>query len=187
MWGAVVTAACATSYQQGLGQSCMLSAACVQSPVQHTCCGRMFCLAGSGLEEEARLRQRTLYMPWGFVPMFPASLASSLFSLTNQPIAASSAAAGGGSDGEAPDTGCCAMSVGAELAPDGSLSNWEITPSLIRVTHSLTYDEADEDLLAGPEGARHPQLQQLYEAATARKLWRVAQGSIDIDAPGERG
>ncbi len=35
--------------------------------------------AGSGLEREARRRQRTLYFPWGLLPMFPRVLAEGPF------------------------------------------------------------------------------------------------------------
>ena len=36
---------------------------------------------GDALDSEARRRSRTLYLPWGYVPMFPRELARGPFSL----------------------------------------------------------------------------------------------------------
>jgi exoribonuclease-2 len=115
---------------------------------------------GSLLDGEARARTRTIYLPFGAVPMFPRVLADGPFSLR----AASDAPASGG-----PASGvCCALSICATLGPDGALDGYEVTPSAVRVTHRLTYDEADADIALGPGGAAHPELQRLYEAARLR-------------------
>lgn len=127
--------------------------------------------AGSELDLEARARGRTLYLPFGSIPMYPRALAEGPFSLGSS--------AGGGAP-------CCALSVGVTLAPDGGLDGWEVTPSLVRVTAALTYDEADADLALGPGGCAHAPLQALYEAARARKGWRLAGGAIEIDTPEAR-
>jgi exoribonuclease-2 len=127
---------------------------------------------GSAVDRAARERTRTLYLPFGSVPMFPDCLAEGAFSLRS----------GGGDDADAAPV-CCALSLSATLGSDGALKDYEFTPSLVRVTNSVTYDEADADLALGPEGCRYPELQQLFELARLRKSWRAARGAIDIDVP----
>lgn len=129
------------------------------------------------MDLEARARTRTLYLPFGSIPMFPKCLAEGLFSLRAAAAAAEASTLGGdasssGSSGNGGDGGecapkCCALSIGATLNEDGSLADFEVTPSYVRVRHRLTYDEADDDIALGPM-ARLPQLQQLYEAARLR-------------------
>lgn len=122
---------------------------------------------GAAVDEEARSRSRTLYLPFGSVPMFPHCLAEGAFSLR--------AAGGGGA--------CCALSFGATLDASGALSSCDVAPSLVSVTHRLTYAEADADIALGPGGCAHGDLQVLYEAARVRKAWRATRGAIDIDLP----
>eukprot|EP00879_Flechtneria_rotunda_P004803 GHRR01005075.1.p1 GENE.GHRR01005075.1~~GHRR01005075.1.p1 ORF type:complete len:775 (+),score=250.97 GHRR01005075.1:386-2710(+) len=131
---------------------------------------------GDVLDLEARARSRSLYFPWGSLPMFPTSLAEGPFSLNS-----SSSSQGSSSDNLQP---CCAFSVCVSLAEDGSLGELiTITPSKIRDTYRLTYDEADLDLSLGPGMCRYEDLQLIYEAARLRRSWRVSHGCIDIDLP----
>ena len=74
---------------------------------------------GDILELESRKRTRTLYLPWGFVPMFPRPLAAGPFSLSE------------GSE-------CCAMSVGTGLNGDGSLRDFRVASTKIKVTRKMT-------------------------------------------------
>jgi exoribonuclease-2 len=105
------------------------------------------------LELEARARTRTLYWPFGAAPMFPKALAEGPFSLTP--------AAGDGV--------CDALSICVTLTDEGGLEQLvQVTPSRIRVTHQLTYDEADADLALGPDMCEHPDLQLLCEASRLR-------------------
>jgi exoribonuclease R len=115
-------------------------------------------VTGSVVDAEARARTRTLYLPFGSIPMFPAVLAEGAFSLR--------AAEDGADAASAP--ACCALSVGATLAGDGSLSGYEVVPSFVKVTNRLTYDEADADIALGPEGCAHEDLQSIYQAARLR-------------------
>lgn len=118
-------------------------------------------LAGDLFDVEARNRSRTLYFPFGAVPMFPRVLAEGPFSLGS----AGSSSVG---DGDAPGT-CCAFSVCASLNPDGSLGHiLRITPSTITVSHRLTYDAVDADLGLGPGMCQYEDLQLIYEAARLR-------------------
>ena len=62
---------------------------------------------------------------------------------------------------------CCALSIGVVLNADGSLGDTTITPSSIRVTARMTFQEVDQVLLGGPaELKRHPQLQALQQVST---------------------
>jgi exoribonuclease R len=106
----------------------------VLTAVGYVCCPA----AGDMLDAEARTRSRSLYFPWGAVPMFPRSLAEGPFSLGSCSSHSSSS----------PDTQqpqqqeCCAFSVCASLNDDGSLGELvSLGPSTIRVQHRLTYDE----------------------------------------------
>uniref|UniRef100_A0A383WAQ3 RNB domain-containing protein n=1 Tax=Tetradesmus obliquus TaxID=3088 RepID=A0A383WAQ3_TETOB len=131
---------------------------------------------GDMLDAEARSRSRSLYFPWGAVPMFPRSLAEGPFSL------GSSSSSEDGQQQQQQE--CCAFSVCASLNDDGSLGQLvSLGPSTIRVQHRLTYDEVDADLGLGPGMCQHEQLQALYEAARLRRAWRVSRGCIDIDLP----
>lgn len=86
------------------------------------------------LDAEARSRSRSLYFPWGAVPMFPRSLAEGPFSL------GSSSSSEDGQQQQQQE--CCAFSVCASLNDDGSLAQLvSLGPSTIRVQHRLTYDE----------------------------------------------
>jgi hypothetical protein len=94
------------------------------------------CCPGLGdmLDAEARSRSRSLYFPWGAVPMFPRSLAEGPFSL------GSSSSKDGQQQPQQQE--CCAFSVCASLNEDGSLGQLtSLGPSTIRVQHRLTYDE----------------------------------------------
>jgi len=122
---------------------------------------------GSPVDLEARGRTRTLYLPFGSVPMFPECLSEGAFSLRS-----SGGEAGQSAGAEAPI--CCALSVSATLDADGALQHYEFTPSYIQVTHRVTYDEADADLALGPEGCNHRELQQLYEIARLRWVLGLA-------------
>jgi exoribonuclease-2 len=90
--------------------------------------------AGDMLDAEARSRSRSLYFPWGAVPMFPRSLAEGPFSLGS--------CCSSSQDVQQQQQECCAFSMCASLNDDGSLGELvSLGPSTIRVQHRLTYDE----------------------------------------------
>ena len=138
---------------------------------------------GSPLDLEARARARTLYLPFGSVPMFPAALAEGPFSLGSGAGGAEGGGESSGGERGPASADCCALSVAVELDADGAIAAFEIAPSTIRVAHRLTYDAADADLALGPEGCRHADLQALYAAARLRRAWRLARGAIEIEGP----
>ncbi|EFJ50853.1 hypothetical protein VOLCADRAFT_103637 [Volvox carteri f. nagariensis] len=146
---------------------------------------------GSNLDMAGRDRIRTLYLPWGSVPMFPRQLAEGPFSLREGQV-------------------CDAMSVCVRLNKDGSLERPRVVPSRVRVNHKLTYDQADAVLAAlaagdgngteaagtgagavavedGSRGvldvAAVADLLALREAALARRAYREACGCIEIPLP----
>lgn len=115
---------------------------------------------GHPLDDEARRRGTTLYLPTGKITMFPDVLAEGPFSLR-----------------AGVDT--AALSFGLTLAADGSLEAWKLVPSLIRPTHRLSYQQADEWLAAGTL----PDLTALAEGADRRFDWRGTRGAIQINLP----
>lgn len=115
---------------------------------------------GGPLDLAARKRTRTLYLPWTNITMFPKALAEGGFSLLP--------------GGVRP-----ALSVGASLGPDGSLVDPKVVPSLVRVTHCLTYQQADHQIALGPD-ADPPELAQLFLMSRLRQEWRASNGSTDI-------
>lgn len=117
--------------------------------------------AGDVLDAEARRRTRSLYFPFGSVPMFPRCLAEGPFSLGSESNSSSSA--------DADLAVCNALSVCVTLSDDGSLGELvKLCPGRVRVTHQLTYDVVDADLGLGPGLCQFEDLQRIYEAARLR-------------------
>lgn len=57
--------------------------------------------------------------------------------------------------------------MGAVLKSDGSLSEYQVAATKVKVSHKLTYEKADA-LLAQGTGCEHTELRVLREAATVR-------------------
>ncbi len=117
---------------------------------------------GDPLEQEAQRRGTTVYLPTGMIPMFPHSLSTGPMSL-NQ------------------GRHCCALSFGVDLDASGAVEAFEITPSIIKPTYRLTYDDVDEML--GLDLQAEPELMQLARWAAVRSQWRQSQGAIRINMP----
>ena len=73
----------------------------------------------------------------------------------------------------------CALSLGVELNPDGSIdpSSIILTPSLIHVDYHLTYDQVDEIHDEGVGYTEEWQIGAMLAAATQRRKHRVGRGS----------
>lgn len=112
---------------------------------------------GHPLDLEARKRGTTVYLPEQVIPMFPHSLATGIMSLVQGEVR-------------------CALSFGIRLTPEGSVSECDIRPSLIKVTYRLTYEDADEMLELGAE----QELERIAAAAQLRFRWRKSQDAINI-------
>ena len=117
---------------------------------------------GDTLETEARKRCTTVYLPTGTIPMFPFALAAGPMSLVQ---------------GET----CCALSFGVMLNEAGEVEEFSITPSTVKPTYRLTYEDVDEMLELGIEA--EPELMAIAEAAKTRFAWRKSQGAISIQLP----
>lgn len=90
---------------------------------------------GSALDEEAMERSYTQYLPWTAVPMIPDELSSDICSLHE-------------------DVDRCAHTCMIELDKDANVLSWDFHRSIVRITRSLTYQQAkalweqgDKDML----------------------------------------
>lgn len=119
----------------------------------------------SDLFEVARKRATSLYLPHGSIPMFP-SISTDKMSLKA-------------------NTDVCSLSLGVELADDGSIidSSIVVTSSKIRVSYRLTYDDVDEMLEDGVAYSEEWQLGAMYSAALARRNYRIDNGSAEGFVP----
>jgi exoribonuclease II len=117
---------------------------------------------GDNLDLEARKRCTTIYLPTGMVSMLPLELASGPMSLNAGEV-------------------CSALSFGVFLAEDGSIEEYSIHPSRIKITYRLTYEDVEEMLELGLQ--TESALESLANWARLRKSWRQSQGAITIDMP----
>jgi exoribonuclease II len=117
---------------------------------------------GDELDREAQRRSTTVYLPTGMIPMFPIELSTGPMSLLQ-------------------GQHCCALSFGVTLTEDGAVEGYDITPSTIKPTYRLTYEDVDEILELGVQA--EPELIALYAWAERRQAWRMAQGAISIRMP----
>ena len=115
--------------------------------VHITDAGAIMPLSGP-LEDEARLRGTSLYLPDDRLPMLPPTLSEDQLSLKQ--------------DQERP-----ALSVLARLDSQGRLVEYKLERSLIRVHRRLTYDEADDMLTDDPRIAG---MHQMCHALRQRRL-----------------
>lgn len=114
------------------------------------------------LDQEARRRSTTLYLPTGMISMFPSELATGPMSLIQGKVSP-------------------AVSFGVILAENGEIEDYRITASLVKPTYRLTYDDVDEMLELGV--IAEPEIAQLAKWAQLRNQWRQSQGSISIRLP----
>ncbi|MCQ2125453.1 MAG: RNB domain-containing ribonuclease [Fibrobacter sp.] len=78
---------------------------------------------GSALDEEALERSYTQYLPWTAVPMIPDELSSDICSLHE-------------------DVDRCAHTCMIELDKNANVLSWDFHRSIVRITRSLTYQQA---------------------------------------------
>ena len=117
---------------------------------------------GDELDKEAQRRSTTVYLPTGMIPMFPVELSTGPMSLIQGQL-------------------CCALSFGVLLSEDGAVESYDITPSTIKPTYRLTYEDADEIVELGVQA--EPELIALAAWAERRQGWRMGQGAITINMP----
>ena len=117
-----------------------------------------FITPGSVLDEAAKVRASSIYLPEGKYPMFPAELSEGLLSLTPGDIKP-------------------AFSFLATLESDGEVSEYTMASSLIRVDRQLSFSEADQSLDEDSD------LVDLWDLAQALIARRAAQGGANITLP----
>ncbi|CAL8468647.1 g8187 [Coccomyxa elongata] len=113
------------------------------------------------LDREARRRGSTMYLPTGAIFMFPGVLAEGPFSLRQ---------------GER----SCALSISAELSPEGELLAHSVVASHVTPARRMTYHEVDEALASNDPSQISPDLCALHQASEARQAWRLRQGAAAI-------
>ena len=117
------------------------------------------------LDKVAAERPLSLYLPTTTVTMFPEHLGCDLASLNAGEIRP-------------------AMSFMVQMSPDGEILDWRFCPSRIRVTHRLTYIEADRLL---QEGAANDSLavalRGLNRLAEAHQRMRQEAGAVSLNRP----
>ena len=117
--------------------------------------------AHSALDEEARNRGASLYLPDAKYPMLPPILSENLGSLI-------------------PHENRLAVSLLWDVGADGAMGTPTWTLSVIRCCEKLSYDEA-EAILDDTTHPRHAMLSALLEAAESLLIQRVETGAIAID------
>ncbi len=123
---------------------------------------------GSPLEQGARERLTTTYLPGLPLGMLPDRLAHDLASLI-------------------PEKNRLALVFHIRVAKDGALSKLAITPAVIRSTAKLSYAEVS-DWLDGrtPIPAQHWHLETLRECCQALNAWRHEHALVMTDRPDYR-
>ncbi len=117
--------------------------------------------AGGPLDEEARHRGSTLYIPEGKVPMLPEVLCDGVASL----------AAG-------EDRGALAFSI--TLDADGQILDFDVEEAVVNLDARLTYEQADA-IVAGEPHALSGTVCALAAAADQLRRHRILGGSITLD------
>jgi ribonuclease R len=125
---------------------------------------------GSALDDEARRRATSVYLPDRVIPMIPETISNHLASLQ-------------------PDRNRLAKTVFMEYTPDGTLIHYHVFNSVIRNQHRFNYEQIDQ-YLADPESWRpklKPEIFQLvadmHELAMVLRKLRSEQGALELTLP----
>ncbi|CAJ1962493.1 unnamed protein product [Cylindrotheca closterium] len=132
----------------------------------HIADGERWAPPGSRVFDIAKQRATSLYLPQGSIPMIPEILCTEKMSLNA-------------------NAEKCSLSLGVELAPDGSVidSSIRMTASTIKVSYRLTYDDVDEMLEDGIAYNEEWELGELFAAAKTRRDYRIRNGSAEAFVP----
>lgn len=118
--------------------------------------------SGDALDEYARDRGTSIYLPQRTIPMLPRQVSEGAVSLNagrRRP----------------------ALSTLIEVDADGEIVDWTCATSVVEVDERLTYDDADQ-LLAGDQwGKLADALETLSTVAEQRKAERADRGGVNID------
>lgn len=116
---------------------------------------------GSALDVEADRRMSSLYLPEQTINMLPRRVSADKGSVN-------------------PDETRAAISLIAELTADAELTDWKVTPSVIRSDRALSYREADR-AIADSGRPLHAQLSALYDLSKRLRARREARGALNFD------
>lgn len=117
--------------------------------------------AHSALDEEARNRGASLYLPEAKYPMLPPALSENLGSLI-------------------PHKNRLAVSLLWDVGSDGAMETPTWTLSIIRCCEKLSYDEADA-ILDDITHPRHAILSALFDTAESLLIQRVEAGAVAVN------
>lgn len=121
----------------------------------------------TSLEQEARTRGTSVYLPGEVIPMLPSKLSSQVCTLSE------------GADR-------LTKSVLMEFGPKGKLLDYQIERSAIRSARRLTYEQATDVLDSGEplEGTEIPSLlKRMERLARQLHLRRLARGALELEIP----
>ena len=116
---------------------------------------------GSALDVEADRRMSSLYLPEQTISMLPHPVSTDRGSIN-------------------PGEERAAISLIAELRDDGQVSEWKVTPSVIRSGHALSYAEADR-IIGDSSHKLHTELLALHELSEKLRSRREGKGALNFD------
>lgn len=119
---------------------------------------------GTSLDEQARERCNSVYLPGTVLPMLPHELSSHLCSLK-------------------PDVNRLAVSVLATLDAEGNITDYTICRSVIRSCKRFTYKQAKEVLDGDKQHKFFDQLKMMEGVCHLLKKKRYERGSIEFSLP----
>ena len=118
---------------------------------------------GGALDNAARARMTSLYLPEGTLPMLPRALSEERGSLS-------------------PNTDRRAVSLLTRWSPEHELLDWELCRSTVHSRRRYTYAEADAALIGEADGDGQP-LRTLQAIAQVLRAQRLAAGALEMDRP----
>jgi len=119
---------------------------------------------GTLVDDEARKRLNSTYLPGVCIPMLPEILSNELCSLK-------------------PDVERLAATVHMEFKPNGELIRFRMARSVIKSAYRFTYKEARQVIDGTLESPYRQALLQMKELALALKSIRKGRGSIELSLP----
>ena len=116
---------------------------------------------GSALDVEADRRMSSLYLPEQTISMLPHRVSSDRGSIS-------------------PGEPRAAISLIAELNENAEVTDWTVTPSVIRSSYALSYPEADR-IIAESCHPLHDNLKALYSISNLLRIEREKRGALNFD------
>ncbi len=118
----------------------------------------------SGIDEEARLRATSLYLPDRYIPMLPPVLSENLCSLTAGALRP-------------------AISLFVTVNAEGAVCGWRFSRTLLRVAQRMTYDAVDAVFAENREESQDLPWHRLLDIARSWRAARQAEGALFLTFP----